>query len=515
MSLGSDTESSNAARRIEYLENHKDFSNLLSPSYEELMDEFLTVSPVPSPVVPTSFNEAHCSSEQVELTKHSESSSLRQPIVPPQQLPEGTFPAFAIPPHSTSTSNYTFDQDVFSVLNASRIAPTSVPAPRHGNPRHPAISTRNNALTKPNYPTPSRIYHSTEDLVAHHGIPAILPPPPRPTQPTTDTTTQSGIPDFNEIRNNYLSMLQQSSENANANAESAALTGAEEQMDFDAYFNLGDCSSPSDAGDMLIDTYPVDDGSISNAFLLSPPEETPLFDDSPIFGDSPFSPCLETPVMDMVSDYSHGTFGTAAPLFPETVASSSKSTLSAIPAGLYTMSPFSPDLNEPIASFAPMVAPQGVPSSAEQVSEIEAALDAELARNKATGTRKNLRPDHMIPENAPTQRRTYLTPSQTSRKEVPASVLKKRARSQAFDEDEDEADIEVDDDLKAQIEHKRRQNTIAARKSRRRKLARQLELEDAVSKLNEDLVKSNERVLLLEGMLRSHGIPPPVYASPS
>jgi len=92
-------------------------------------------------------------------------------------------------------------------------------------------------------------------------------------------------------------------------------------------------------------------------------------------------------------------------------------------------------------------------------------------RTKATGIRKGVTPETLLNEDAPTQPRKYTTPSATSRKDLPEVFRRKRARSVAFADEEDQLDElppnPTEQDL---IEQKRRQNTVAARRSRKRKL---------------------------------------------
>ncbi|KAJ7704962.1 hypothetical protein B0H17DRAFT_920886 [Mycena rosella] len=129
-------------------------------------------------------------------------------------------------------------------------------------------------------------------------------------------------------------------------------------------------------------------------------------------------------------------------------------------------------------------------------------------RASVTGTRKHLTPDSLIPLDAPTQKRTYATPSATSRKAVPAAIVKKRAHSAAFpDADDEELEALSPTASEAEIiEHKRRQNTLAARKSRKRKLEHQRGLEDAVDGLRSEVAVWRERALMAQEMLRAKGI---------
>jgi hypothetical protein len=74
-------------------------------------------------------------------------------------------------------------------------------------------------------------------------------------------------------------------------------------------------------------------------------------------------------------------------------------------------------------------------------------------------------------------------------------------------------DDELDEPLKPnatereQIEWKRRQNTLAARKSRKRKLLHQQTLEMQVAGLAQEREKWKQRALTLQGILQANGIP--------
>ncbi|KAF8206512.1 hypothetical protein K438DRAFT_1817337 [Mycena galopus ATCC 62051] len=102
-------------------------------------------------------------------------------------------------------------------------------------------------------------------------------------------------------------------------------------------------------------------------------------------------------------------------------------------------------------------------------------------RSNVTGTRRNLTPAALIPLDAPTQKRTYIIPSATSRKPPTAS----------------EAEI---------IEYKRRQNTIAARKSRKRKLEHQQALEDEADGLKQQVTMWRERAVMAQELLKKSGV---------
>ncbi|KAF8581023.1 hypothetical protein K439DRAFT_1355176 [Ramaria rubella] len=125
-----------------------------------------------------------------------------------------------------------------------------------------------------------------------------------------------------------------------------------------------------------------------------------------------------------------------------------------------------------------------------------------------TGTRRNITPAALVPLDAPTQPRQYVTPSVTSRKVLPAAFVKgkKRARSEV-DEDADRTDdTHLDPNTQEAIEAKRRQNTLAARRSRQRKLENIRTLEDTVERITQDRDMWMARAYDAEAKLRANGL---------
>lgn len=110
-----------------------------------------------------------------------------------------------------------------------------------------------------------------------------------------------------------------------------------------------------------------------------------------------------------------------------------------------------------------------------------------------TGFRKGTNPTNMVPMDAPTQTRQYLSDSKTSRKPVPAAFqnkARKRQHEELLDDDD------VPEDIQDAISAKRRLNTLAARRSRARKAQTALEneerisgLENTVEQLRQELVR--------------------------
>jgi len=169
--------------------------------------------------------------------------------------------------------------------------------------------------------------------------------------------------------------------------------------------------------------------------------------------------------------------------------------------GMWSFSPQTPTLDQ--STFNSPQAPSSKPLPQRR-------------KSTATGTRKNVTPETLVPIDAPTQPRKYVIPSATSRKDVPAVFARKRARSQAFGDEEDQLDDEVvtlppNPTEQELIEAKRRQNTIAARRSRKRKLEYQRELEDSVEALREEKDLWKSRALTCQALLHSHNLESPEF----
>ncbi|KAF7319519.1 Imprinted and ancient [Mycena chlorophos] len=317
------------------------------------------------------------------------------------------------------------------------------------------------------------------------------------------------------MRNNYLTMLAHKSNPhtpASAPAQTvtpSALVSAEhaQAQAFKAIAELTASPEFQSLGDNFPEDFNGDEPLIPYTANF---DESPLFgDDSPFltsphdsliddFGtsplDTPFSDFLSTPMMGMENDFmgespliraDDTTFGSAGSLFGFTDEAP------AVPKPASKASSFNPS--------TPMLDSMDSPSMPPPATR----------RRNVTGTRKNLTPDSLISMDAPTQKRTYVAPSVTSRKALPAGVLRKRGFSAAFGIDEvDEVLPELSPTAseQEQIEYKRRQNTLAARKSRKRKLEHQQELEDKVDNLKREVTMWRERALMAQEMLRGAGI---------
>lgn len=401
--------------------------------------------------------------------------------------------------------------------------------PSHSQSQYDSLNaSRTRLRTSPVHP----VHRNSSLLAAHHGIPTFLPPPPVPTSRTSSfTAPHSTIADpitYN-LSLNYQAMLSSSSSNDSTMPPPASPRGPVEEI-LENTENMQQLlrhivelsTSPEFASREFV----------SPEFGVSP-EFTPemAFDTtpalgyltSPMAGDPGMMEELQTPLNeadDLSALLSTGfdsfgdapLFGGCEPMTDESYAPVEKAapmphTISPLDS-LYTMSPASPFIN-PSALTSPAmpadsmyVAPQNTRSSSSTSGPV-------IRKKGPTGTRKNITPSALIPEDAPIQGRIYALPSVTSRKAIPQTFARKRSRSQAFADEEDEledADMPAPSNAEeAAIQAKRRQNTLAARRSRRRKLEYQMELETALDDQKRETDKWKGRAESLKAILFSMG----------
>ncbi|KAF8811011.1 hypothetical protein BYT27DRAFT_7185124 [Phlegmacium glaucopus] len=438
----------------------------------------------------------------------------------------------AIPALQTNFIHTQSGHDVHDFVNSSASLNSS-PVPRNFGhlpiPPETSVSNSpqlltNHVLTHPirRPRTHNKVFKSSKDLAAHYGIPEILPP-----APTTSTHQSAKSPvniDFHTLSSNYLSMLSRNpTDNTNMTdpvaplptpvdqeellapvipddddddvAKSlAAMLGMDSSHHYSAtvtqvysYSQTAPRSEWEMATPTLMDDYSPWSPDMVNPFLSTPQDSTL---DTPLFEYLDESQMLTGP------DYGH-----SGPLFhmlpewsmPEAVqepVAQSKSLPTLDVSALITMSPSSPLLD----SFDP----SQFSSTAQQPTAKSAP--------RRTGIRKGVTPDSLLDETAPTQSRNYVTPSATSRKEVPAVFARKRARSTAFGDEEDQLDDYVlppNPTEKDLIEQKRRQNTVAARRSRKRKLEHLQQLEKELEQERQQKEQWRQRALMLSSLLSS------------
>jgi hypothetical protein len=218
------------------------------------------------------------------------------------------------------------------------------------------------------------------------------------------------------------------------------------------------------------------------------PEETPFQDflNTPLIDDDDFDPSPMLPLFPDFEDPSKVEESVPKPQYPTPLIDAR-----------YTISPTSPALD----TFDTFQRPDS-PTYRQESAQPQRRV------SRATGIRKGITVDALLDESAPTQARKYVTPSATSKKEIPATFARKRARSVAFGDEEDELgdDMPLNDNEKNLIEQKRLKNTLAARKSRRRKLEQYQNMEKSRDEERELKQVWKERAQMLLQTIRKQGV---------
>lgn len=464
----------------------------------------------------------------------------------------------AIPAFQNTNDTYS-SQDVHLPVNSSASSTPSTATRTFGQPSTP-LETSVSSFSQPlpnhvlNHPirrprrTSNQIFQSSTDLAAHYGIPQRLPPAPRTTtrylQPPAPKQT-SPLPDFQSLSANYLNMLSKKpTETSMADSTTPAMSSAELNApviptatgDFTAdqikqmaeligkltassprafaVTHIGTALFPAPCLQPNNNEFRDSSAEFFNDFMTSPlmPDLDGEFGTSPF--DTPYSDFLTTPLFNddaMFTSPSMEYMDDMPPLFGGIDYTTDQvEEVPVVPVvdkpsapvdfnNLYTISPGTPALDAFDPShleIRPTVPAPKAPTPAPVPR-----------RSKPTGIRKGVTPETLLDESAPTQPRKYTTPSATSRKELPAGFARKRARSVAFADEEDQLDDlppnPTEQDL---IEQKRRQNTVAARRSRKRKLEQMQRLE--ASRDEERALKETwmERASVLLGLVRSMGV---------
>lgn len=450
----------------------------------------------------------------------------RLPATVPSRSENSTTNTPTIPAHQI-TNNTTSGQDVRYSVNTSTSSIRS-PAISSGqtSPLETTVSSFTQPLTQHDLKHPIRrprtsVFQSSSDLAAHYGIPQRLPPAPSTSYqaPSKSPTTKSAAPfvDFQTLSQNYINMLN------NKPAETAVAPSAPTM------------TQPITADELNAPVVPTDETlneiaamlGMDTAFLCiqlthkDGPDSaaSPEFRDmndfdsymtSPMPGmesdfgvspdETPYHDFLHTPLVGFDDALITSPLMEDATIFPHFFDSESVDTSKIQPAAQYTISPFSPALESFEAFPPPSVKPVPAPTKPSTESR---------RRTRANGIRKGVTPSSLLGEEAPTQTRKYTTPSATSKKEIPATFARKRARSTAFGDEEDELldnELPLNPTEKDLIEAKRRQNTVAARRSRKRKLEQYQNMEKAREEEMQLKETWKERANILLATLREHGI---------
>ncbi|PFH49501.1 hypothetical protein AMATHDRAFT_48664 [Amanita thiersii Skay4041] len=481
----------------------------------------------------------------------------RLPRVPDSTaLPHNSSPNPTIPTSTNNPYKNYIAQDVLRFVNHPS-------APVNYHSVHPSTSLETSVSSLSTTPThhgiaqpttrlrtSNQVFQTGEELALHYGIPTLLPPPPQVISKIQVTQQQSPTADFSTLCGNYLTMLSQKpTDNTTSTSDSTTMTTSDllssphmeqsggDDFSIEGWVNALTCrwSCAILNSHRLICSVPIASPQFSmEEFLTSPlPLGTPLneFESSP--NETPYSDFLSTPVL---GDYGDALLTSPVidpdlPLFASTderytiTPTAIKAKSSTFPPellnSLHLMPPAPEDVVDPASlypspaappaptSFTPVSSPFIQPTPEPLTPNIQSSV---RRRSTATGTRKNICPEKLIPFDAPTQPRRYLTPSATSKKDVPAVFLKKRQRSEMEDEEDELLEpLPPNATEREQIEYKRRQNTLAARKSRKRKLMHQQQLETKVEELETDRDTWKTRCDTLVKLLQSHNIPPPRF----
>ncbi|KAF7298737.1 BZIP domain-containing protein [Mycena indigotica] len=408
----------------------------------------------------------------------------------------------------------------------------------HGRTTEPTSTHPNNTIS---FPKDTSASSKSQDNPSSAGF---RPPSPAPrfngfsqnaamnTKSLPPAPPRTTMPDFNTICNNYLAMLHTSPEQQQqalqAVAELAGTSPLSSSQGFTSdistlaspeYQSLGNYFPHSYESQPLFGDDPMNADMSTDMDYLTSPQLDELAT-SPM--DTPYSAFMPTPSLDMVGEFEEPAILTEMEneladqllSWPEDGGDAVPTTdkLPTPPPTLpldqmYTLSPSEPTIdlfNSPLPPLTP------TPSASPSIPASPPRRRPRTIAN-ATGTRKNMTTQAMIPYDAPTQTRTYKTVSATSRKAVPAGFLrsKKRNRSTAFgDDDHDDgrpasptpSEVEL-------IEHKRRQNTLAARKSRKLKLETQKRLEQTVADLEDQVLTWKTRACAARDLLNANGVP--------
>ena len=415
--------------------------------------------------------------------------------------------------HFVNTSTSSVRSPAISTIGPKTPLETTVSSfstPTHNDLKYPIRPPR----------TSTQVFQSSSDLAAHYGIPQRLPPVPSTSSrrhPVSPTEDQTDLADFATLSQNYLNMLSTKVSDPVATysvppmhtpdfpteltAPVASLTETDTFEQLAALIGMGTALDIP-----LILTHPRTATVTSPEFrqysdFMTSPMMPDLAQDSGISPEeTPFEDFLNTPLID-ADDFDTSPMLPLFPEFEEPGKVEEAVSKPQHPAPLidahYTISPTSPALD----TFETFQSPALAPSHHENVP-------THRRMSKATGIRKGITVAALLDESAPTQARKYVTPSATSKKDIPATFARKRSRSVAFGDEEDQLgdDSPLNENEKHLIEQKRLKNTLAARKSRRRKLEQYQNMEKSRDEERELKQVWKERALVLLQTLRKQGV---------
>ena len=458
-----------------------------------------------------------------------------------------------------------------SQLNHQHVSPSSS---TFGSPRLPSspASPYGSVTNQPQrLRTTHPVFGNTSKLAQHYGIPTKLPLPPRiigtnsfeptshnstarvprppvppfnapstPSEPSSSTSYTAPVPDFNMMMQSYINMLSQKPDEASnaapsafanePSAPNAALFGEpgipssfySESEELIFWLSGGSHDYTSSNWSEFLTSPILDEDSPFEGVLDTPAQSDALLDflSSPAIADNGVSSGQGYPDMALfagtpfVQDVGKLSLGNGTAEQPSVNSAHPPST-PFTPAthdfdNLLTMSPATPALDPPSTQTSPLVVDDNNTGESHQAA-------VRRLKKQPNGTRRNLKESDLVPFDAPTQERNYLGPSQTSRKDMPAVFARKRARAALDEEDEDDELAGTESGAGPTMSEadaiaaKRRQNTLAARRSRKRKLAYQQELENRLEAVTRERDLWKDRAMSLKGQFRQLNLPEPFW----
>ncbi|KAJ1303584.1 hypothetical protein OPQ81_011767 [Rhizoctonia solani] len=480
---------------------------------------------------------------------HKRPSIKRAPSRRPDTLPANTFIESSSQPaishyqnNTTSETRHHVDPDL-SALYTQHSTEYQVPLFDHSHAfdqsqrapsAHHAIAQQPPRLrTSTQYglniptqlpPTPRTTSRHTPRSPDKHTFAVPRVPPPKSSPPNN---ISSGNP--TDLLDSYLKMLNTTPNNsADAVAPVSPAMNQDLSKLLDMFQAVGNSANPSNPTPHSTPYMDANDYRSLEELITSPEFTSPLFEDTPNLSDaSPFTPSSSSTrhqTSPALFDYSDTSSG-GIPLFGPSpiVLDSNQSAAYGTPnldnlhlrsahlgfEILDSLLPVSGSPTSPAADTRDLFSPTTSPlfSDSPSVSRPEGvrSVSDPVKRTHPTGHRKNLTPEQLLDVNAPTQQRNYYGPSATSRKVIPAGFEERRAkivakRRRGLGADGEE--LSEDAILNAAVEDKRRANTVAARRSRQRKLEYVKTLETQLEEKSRELELWKERAIAAEKMVR-------------
>ncbi|KAJ4480854.1 hypothetical protein J3R30DRAFT_3700293 [Lentinula aciculospora] len=333
----------------------------------------------------------------------------------------------------------------------------------------------------------------------------------------THNVPQDRLPDFQSLSRNYSRMLANESDDHRICPSVAPLPELQSEDGADSQLPAFDSLADPTASEFLREDLFTTD------YLSSPL-------DASTGTDSPSSSLFSSPIMEsMDSDDSGwrnagGNIDSITQPMANNLSSVLQSKRSASVAGRSSLNSTAKNFTNSLpaivsvsdSTYGSLYSPQRPPSFQPGIAMSPTPTRTAYTSSSmkvANGTRPYITLNDIVPLDAPTRPRRYFPPSASSNSPKSAEN-QKRAHAEAFNgdgHDETSKDDELSDALSEGLDateseklaRKRRRSTLAARKSRRRKLEYQLMLEAKVEDLEKRREKWRTRCAILQDILKS------------